>query len=212
MEKNVNGLVNQMNRMNVTIGAFKVLIVVSLVLTAVVALASIYLYSTGMAQMQSRIYVLDQGRSFSAVAQDESITREDEIRHHVRSFHELMFNIPPNREMIARNLERAFDMCDNSAYKYYNDLQETGFYKRMIGTNSYQQLVIESIEVNMASYPYQVVVKGSQYITRESNLTKYTFVSRCRVANAVRTPDNLHGLMMENFEVIENDFVETRNK
>ena len=212
MEKNINGLVSQMNRINVTVGAFKFLVIFVVAVMAVVCVGGIYLYTTSISSAQSRIYVLDQGRSFSASAQDPAVTREDEIRDHVRTFHELMFNLAPSNDMIRRNLEKAFQMCDKSAYRYYNDLQERSFYKRLTSTNSYQQIDIEKVDIDMSSYPFRIVVHGHQYITRESNISQYTFVSRCRVTNVPRTPNNLHGLMIEEFDVIENNLVETRNK
>lgn len=212
MEKNINGMVEQMNRINVTVSAFKFLLVFTVVAMASVCVACIFLFSSKVSEMQSKIYVLDNGSTFGAHAQDQSITRKDEVADQVRVFHELMFNVAPSKEMIARNLERALEMADKSAYRYYNDLQESGFYKRMTSTNSYQQIDVQSVDIDMSVYPYPVTVRAFQYITRESNITQYSLVTRCSVANAVRTPNNLHGLMIENFEVVENKMIETRNK
>ncbi len=212
MEKNINGMVNQMNRINLTVNAYKFIAVVAVIAMAVVAAASFYFYSSRVAQLEGRIYILDEGATFSAHAQDESITRKDEVEDHVRTFHEFMFNLPPSMEMIRRNLDRALEMADMSAFRYYNDLQESGFYKRLTGANAYQQIAIESVEVDMSSYPYSVIVRGYQYITRETTMAQYTLVTRCKVANAVRSANNLHGLMIENFEVIDNKLVETRER
>lgn len=212
MEKNINGMVEQMNRINVTISAFKFLLVFAIVAMAGVCVTCIYLYASKVSEMQAKIFVLDNGSTFSAHAQDQSITRKDEVMDQVKVFHELMFNVPPSREMITRNLERALEMADKSAYRYYNDLQESGFYKRMTSTNSYQQIDIQSVDIDMSVYPYPVTVRAFQYITRESNISQYSLVTRCKVANAVRTPNNLHGLMIESFEVVENKMIETRNK
>jgi len=212
MEKNVNGMVEQMNRINVTVGAYKFITVVAVIAAALVAGAAMYLYTSQVAQLQNRVYVLDNGTSFSAHAQDQSITRKDEVADHVRTFHEFMFNLPPSTEMITRNLNRALEMADMSAYRYYNDLQESGFYRRLTSTNSYQQIDIQSIDIEMNTYPYAVIVRAYQYVNRESNISQFSLVTRCRVANAVRTPNNLHGLMIEDFDVIENKLIETRNK
>ena len=212
MEKNVNGMVEQMNRINVTVGAYKLVAVVAIIAAALTAVAAMYLYTDRMSQMKDRIYVLDNGAAFSAHEQSDAITRKDEVVDHVRTFHELMFNVPPSREMITRNLERALEMADMSAYRYYNDLQESGFYRRLTSTNSYQQVEVESVDVDMSTYPYAVIVKAYQYVTRESNLSQFSLVTRCRVTNAVRTPSNLHGLMIENFEVVENKLIETRER
>lgn len=212
MEKNVNGMVEQMNRINVTISAFKYLLVFAIAAMGCVCIGCLYMYSTKVNELQSKIYVIDNGNTLSAHAQESSITRKDEVMDQIQVFHGLMFNLPPSMEMIKRNLERALAMADKSAYRYYNDLQETGFYKRLTSNNAYQQIEIQKIDINMDVYPYQVIVKAYQYVNRESNISQYTLVSRCKVANALRTPNNLHGLMIEDFQVVENNLVETRNK
>lgn len=211
-QKNTDGIVSQMNRIDVSMRTFKFLLVIALAALAVVALGGMYMYNKSIGEMQSKIYVIDNGETFSAHAQDAGLTRKDEVRDHVTRFHELMFNVPPSSEMIIRNLNAAFEMADKSAYKYYNDLQETGFYKRLTSTNSYQQIEVTDVAIDMSVYPYPVQVTAYQYITRESNISKYTLVTTCKVANAVRSAKNLHGLMIEDFEVKQNNLVETRAK
>lgn len=212
MEKNIDGMVNQMHRITASFSALKLITVASVVGMLVTAIAGFYLYSDGLKQAQSRVYIIDQGTALSAYAQDQAVTRRDEVRAHVELFHNYMFNLPPSQEMLKISLNKAFELADNSAYRYYNDLQERGFYKRLWSTGSYQMIDIQDVRVDMESYPYRVVVTGVQYINRESNVSKYNFVSRCSVANAVRSAKNLNGLMIENFEVVENDLIETRNK
>lgn len=210
--KKVDGLVHQMNTINSSFTSFKLVTLASIIGIVITAVAAFYIITTKFSEMSAKIYVLDNGASFSATAQDASITRKDEVTDHVMRFHEFMFNIPPNKDMIKRNLERALDMADKSAYNYYNDLQEKGFYSRMTGNNAYQQIEIDAIDINMETYPYQVTLRGFQYINRESNISQYSLVTQCTVANAVRTPQNLHGLMISNFKVVENRLIETRNK
>lgn len=210
--KNVEGLVRQMNTINSSFTSLKVITLASVIAVALTAVAGFFVVTTKFSEMSSKIYVLDNGATFSASAQDASITRRDEVMDHVSRFHELLFNIPPNKDMIKRNLEHALDMADKSAYNYYNDLQEKGFYTRLIGNNAFQQMDIESIDIDMERYPYVVTVKGFQYINRDSNVSQYTLVTQCTVSNSVRTIKNLHGLMIGNFKVIENSLVETRNK
>ncbi len=212
MEKNVNGMVNQMNKLSASFSGFKIVSLVAIVCMFLTAVASFYLYTKKVSELDSRIYIIDGGNAVSASAQDQTVTRRDEVRAHVELFHNYMFNLPPSRDMITISLNKAFELADNSAYRYYNDIQEKGFYRRLTSTNSYQMIEIQDIDIDMNTYPYLVVVRAVQYINRESNVSKYNFVSRCRVANAIRSPRNLNGLMIENFEVIENGLIETRNK
>lgn len=212
--KQTNGIIHQMDTLTRSFFVMKGITYCSVICMALCGIVGFYLYSAKVTDVYSKVYVLDNGTAFSASVQDASITKEDEVRDHVQRFHELMLNIPPNTEMIKRNLERAMDMADRSAYKYYNDLQEKGFYKRLISTNSYQQLDIkpDGIQVDLSSHPYKVVVRGTQYVVRDSNISQYSFVSTCTVSNAVRTSINLHGLMINDFVVIENNLIETRNR
>lgn len=71
------------------------------------------------------VYVLDQGKSLMlALSQDASMNRPVEAREHVRRFHELFFTIAPDKDAIEKNMERAFQLCDKSAFNYYKDLAE----------------------------------------------------------------------------------------
>lgn len=212
MEKNVEGVIGQMNRITDSFNSLKVITILSVISAMITALACVFLFTVKIGEYQNRVFVLDNGAAFSATAQESSVTRRDEVRHHVELFHNYLFNVAPSTEMIIRNVEKALEMADKSAYNYYNDLQETGFYKRMTSTQSYQQIVIEDIQIDMSSYPYQVLVKATQFINRESNVSKYSLITRCNVTNALRTSKNLNGLMIERFEVIENNLIETRKK
>ena len=69
--------------------------------------------------------MLDQGKSLMlALSQDASRNRPVEAREHVRRFHELFFTIAPDKDAIEKNMERAFVLCDKSAFNYYKDLAE----------------------------------------------------------------------------------------
>lgn len=212
MEKNVDGIINQMNRMTYSFNSFKIIAIVSVVSAVIAAVASVAIFTVKLSEIQSQIYVLDEGATFSATVRDAAITKEDEIRHQVEMFHRFFFNIPPSTDMIKRNLEEAFELADNSAYEYYNDLQETGFYQRLTQSQSYQQIDIESVSIDMSVYPYAVSVSAYQYITRESNMSKFSLKTRCLVTNSVRSSKNLHGLMINRFEVVENNLIETRKR
>ena len=144
--------------------------------------------------------------------QDAAISREDEIRDQVRTFHNLFFNVPPDMTMIKRNLEQALDLSDKSAYKYFEDLNESGYYKKMVNADAYQQIQVDEVSVDMSVYPYQIVTKCTQWITRDSNMSKYSLITRCVAVNIPRSQKNLHGIMLQKFEVVENRQLETRKR
>jgi conjugative transposon TraK protein len=88
-------------------------------------------YNFAEAQRQ-KIYVLDGGKSLMlALSQDLSQNRPVEAREHVKRFHELFFTLSPDKNAIESNIRRALFLVDKSAFGYYKDLQEKGYYNRI---------------------------------------------------------------------------------
>lgn len=149
---------------------------------------------------REKIYVLDKGRSLIlALQQDLTANRPVEARDHVRMFHEFFFTLAPDNEAIKNNISRAIDLADKSAYNYYVDLAEAGYYRRIIGANIIQTLVIDSIVGNFEVYPYHITTYSTQKILRDSKVTQRTMVTTCELVNVARSDRNPHGFLIQNF-------------
>lgn len=154
---------------------------------------------------RQKIYVLDNGKSLMlALAQDASINRPVEAREHVRRFHELFFTLAPDKNAIESNMKRAFNLADKSAFDYYKDLSEKGYYNRIISGNVQQRIEIDSVACNFEKYPYAVRTFGRQFIIRSSNVTKRNLITSCFLVNSVRSDNNPQGFNIEKFSVLEN--------
>jgi conjugative transposon TraK protein len=161
-------------------------------------------YTFAEAQRQ-KIYVLDGGKSLMlALSQDLSKNRDVEAREHVKRFHELFFTLSPDKNAIEQNVRRALFLVDKSAFAYYKDMQEKGYYNRVISGNIIQNLQVDSVSLNLETYPYRVVTYELQLIIRESNITERNLVTRSNLVNSIRSDNNPHGFMMEAFEVLQN--------
>lgn len=105
-------------------------------------------YSFAEAQRQ-KIYVLDGGKSLMlALSQDLSQNRPVEAREHVKRFHELFFTLSPDKNAIESNIKRSLFLADKSAFNYYRDLSEKGYYNRIISGNISQTIQIDSVSCN----------------------------------------------------------------
>jgi len=161
-------------------------------------------------EQRQKIYVLDNGKSLMvALSQDMTINRPVEAREHVRRFHELFFTIAPDKNAIESNVKRAFNLADQSAFNYYKDLQEKGYYNRIISGNIQQRIEVDSVVANFESYPYAVKTYSRQFIIRSSNLTIRNLITNCSLVNSVRSDSNPQGFTIEKFNVLENRDVET---
>ena len=156
-------------------------------------------------KQREKIYVLDGGKSLMlALSQDLSQNRPAEAREHVRRFHELFFNLSPQKDAIEHNIHRALLLADKSAYHYYVDLAEKGYYNRLISGNINQVVQVDSVSCDFNSYPYKARTYARQMIIRESNVTERSLVTECRLQNAVRSDDNPNGFIIEHFTIMEN--------
>ena len=158
---------------------------------------------------RQKVYVLDNGKSLMlALAQDASINRPVEAREHVRRFHELFFTLAPDKSAIENNMKRAFNLADKSAFNYYKDLAEKGYYNRIISGNVQQRLEVDSVVCNFETYSYAVKTYAKQIIIRSSNVTKRNLITSCYLVNSVRSDTNPQGFNIEKFTVVQNNDLE----
>ena len=160
-------------------------------------------------EQRQKIYVLDNGKSLMlALSQDASINRPVEAREHVRRFHELFFTLAPDKNAIESNMKRAFNLADKSAFDYYKDLSEKGYYNRIISGNVQQRIEVDSVVCNFDNHPYAVRTYAKQFIIRSSNVTRRSLVTSCFLVNSVRSDNNPQGFNIEKFAVVENKDIE----
>ena len=172
--------------------------IIFLVLCSVVVVWSVYSSYDFAEKQREKIYVLDGGKSLMlALSQDLSQNRPAEAREHVRRFHELFFTLSPDKSAIEHNVKRALLLADKSAYNYYSDFAEKGYYNRIIAGNINQVLKVDSVVCNFDSYPYQARTYAKQMIIRASNVTERSLVTTCRLLNSSRSDGNPNGFTIE---------------
>ncbi len=184
--------------------------IIFLSLCAVVVVYSVYSSYAFAEKQREKIYVLDGGKSLMlALSQDLAQNRPAEAREHVRRFHELFFTLSPEKSAIEHNVKRALLLADKSAYNYYTDFAEKGYYNRIIAGNINQVLQVDSVVCNFDRYPYQVSTYARQMIIRESNVTERSLITQCRLLNSSRSDDNPNGFTIEGFTILENRDLQT---
>jgi len=201
------------NSISSSFRTMKFVVIASLAVAAAVPIGCVYMTQKGVAERGRQVYVIDvAGTAYGATARDGAEMLDAEARDQLRRFHELFFSVPPNSDVIRKNLEQAMEISDKSAYRYYNDLQETGFYKRLTQTGASQQVVVDSIRLDLRSHPYKALTYCTQYIVRESNVTKFSLVTTCELEQVQRTEKNVHGLQLRKFDVIDNTQISQRKR
>lgn len=186
---------------------FGIIFVAMCAVVVSVALISVFNFAE---KQREKIYVLDNGKSLMlALSQDMSQNRPAEAREHVRRFHELFFTLSPDKSAIEHNINRALILADKSAYNYYSDFTEKGYYNRVIAGNINQVAQVDSVVCDFNEYPYIAKTYARQLIIRQSNVTERTLVTVCKLLNSSRSDDNPNGFTIEGFTILENKDIRT---
>ena len=164
-----------------------------LCLCALVSVFSVVASFRFAEKQREKIYVLDGGKSLMlALSQDLSQNRPVEAREHIRRFHELFFTLSPDRAAIESNINRALFLVDKSAFAYYQDMQEKGYYNRVVSGNISQRIEVDSVVCDFNAYPYRAMTYAR------------LLSERPELISSQRSDNNPQGFIMEKFEILEN--------
>ena len=184
--------------------------IVVVILFAIVAISAVCVSLRFAEKQREKIYVLDNGKSLMlALSQDMNQNRPAEAREHIRRFHELFFTLSPDKSAIQHNINRALILADKSAYNYYTDFVEKGYYNRIIAGNITQVVKVDSVVCDFNNYPYTAKTFAKQMIIRQSNVTERSLITSCRLTNASRSDDNPNGFIIEGLTILENKDIQT---
>jgi conjugative transposon TraK protein len=156
------------------------------------------------ARAQERIYILASGKALEAVAQDRRENIPVEARDHIRSFHQDFFTLDPDEKVINANLGRALYLADVSAKRQYDNLKETGYYANIIAGNISQEISIDSIHLEMTTYPWYFRCYATEKIIRPSSLATRDLLTEGWLRNTSRSDNNPHGFLIERWSILDN--------
>ena len=208
----MDNLIKYFDNIETSFRKMKVITITSVIACVTVCICSFAIAGWTINETGNQVFVIDKGSAVMAQRTEEDANRDLEATDHVTRFHELMFNLSPNAESIKRNTDKALVMSDKSAYDYWSDLSERGFYQRLVSANVSQEIVIDSVKLDMNTYPYEARTYGRLFMLRESNITAYQLETTCRLVDVERSPGNPHGMMIEKFRVTRNENLGTRNR
>ncbi len=195
--------------------AFKHIRLFSLaIITACVFLCCYTLYKSYqlVAQTQERIYILSNGKALEAFSAERKDNIPVEARDHVKMFHHFFFTLDPDDKMIQANITKALYLADVSAKRQYDNLKESRYYSNIISGNISQDIEMDSIRIDLDTYPYYFRYYSKQRITRATSIVMRTLISEGYLRNVARSDNNPHGFLIERWNTIENKDIKTVNR
>jgi conjugative transposon TraK protein len=173
---------------------------------------TLYQSKTLISATQQKVYILYDGKVLEAVAADRKDNVAVEARDHVRMFHQLFFTLDPDDKVIQANLGKALYLADASAKKEYDNLTESGYYANIISGNISQQIQVDSVLVNLRSYPYTFRCFATQNIIRTTSTVTRSLTTEGELRNVSRSDNNPHGFLIQRWSTIENKDIKVVNR
>lgn len=188
---------------------FSMLVIVGCVLICCFAL---YKSFSLVSQIQSKIYILANGKALEAYASDRKDNIPVEARDHVKTFHKYFFTLDPDDKVIKDNVTKALYLSDDSAKRVYDDLKENGYYAGIISGNISQTIAVDSIAIDINEYPYHFRCYAVQNIVRATSIVHRSLITEGSLRNVSRSDNNPHGFLIERWNTIENKDLSTENR
>ncbi|WP_341273585.1 conjugative transposon protein TraK [Olivibacter jilunii] len=195
--------------------AFKqVRLVAVVVILASVQMSCYVIYKCFSVAMtaQDKVYVLANGKILEAFASDRKDNVPVEARDHIKTFHQYFFNLAPDEKVIQSNIAKALYLADESAKRQYDNLKESNYYANIISGNVSQEINIDSVQVNMDTYPIFFRCRATQVITRTTTIVHRSLVTEGYLRSVPRSDNNPHGFLIERWQILENRDLSVKNR
>ena len=172
---------------------------------------AVYKSYQSSADFKNHIYILANGKALEAFAADRRANIPVEARDHIKMFHTDFFTLDPDDKQIQANVTKALYLADQSAKTQYDNLRESGFYASLISGNISQRVEVDSIRLDMDTYPFYFKCYATEKLIRTSSTATRSLVTQGYLRNVSRSDNNPHGFLIGKWEILENKDLNTQN-
>ncbi|MEZ2336829.1 conjugative transposon protein TraK [Mucilaginibacter sp. RCC_168] len=154
---------------------------------------------------QNRVHILYNGKVLEALSADRKTNLPVELRDHIKTFHEDFFTLVPDDKQIQATITKALYLADGSAKTAYDNLREAGYYNNLVSANINQQVQVDSIRLDMNSYPYSFTCFATEKLVRATSTVTRRLVTQGKVSDLkIETDQNPHGFLIQGWEILQN--------
>ena len=153
---------------------------------------------------QKTIYILANGKALEAFSAERKDNIPVEARDHIKMFHLYFCSLSPDEKVIQSTISKALYLADKTAKIQYDNLKERGYYANIISGNISQEVEIDSIQVDINSYPFHFICYATQKLVRSSSVVTRSLITEGYLRNVSRSDNNPHGFLIEKWATIEN--------
>jgi len=202
----------QMKNIDSAFKQIRLFCIVMLSVSGLVCIYTIYKSYQLVGSSQQHIYILANGKALEAFSADRKDNIPVEARDHVKMFHHYFFSLDPDDKVIKSNITKALYLADGSAKIQYDNLKENGYYSNIISGNVSQDVDVDSIVINLNSYPYYFKCYAEERIIRPTSIVTRDLITEGNLRNVTRSDNNPHGFLIEKWAILENKDIKVEQR
>lgn len=194
--------------------SFRLMKAVTLGSIALAALAVIV--SLGMTFMayntaNSRVYMVTKNGTLMGDAKyGDPEARYYEIKSHINDFMNSMFEFDENS--YEKNVNHALELIGQDGKTILKQYQNSDVYGTVVKNNARLFIEVDSMVVDSYEQPYTATVYARQIVRTMAAETSTFMWAELELSEISRSDENVHGLLIENFKVFNNDAVPAPEK
>lgn len=196
--------------------SIKLLKIIALVSICTSVLFSGYVFFYSMREIdksRDKVYLLSNGEALELVrSRNLRDNLQAEIKNHISMYHEFFYNLDPDPKDITKRVNMALNLIDQSGKLSEAQRQESMYYHKMIDGSISSRIYIDSISVQENKDYYVCKIFGKQKLERSSRYIIKNLNASCNIRQVARTDNNPHGLMIENYNLIDNSTLYEKDK
>jgi len=155
---------------------------------------------------QDRVHILYNGKVLPAFASDRKTNLPVELRDHIKTFHTDFFTLVPDDKQITATINKALYLADGTAKTAYDNLREAGYYNNLVSGNINQQVMVDSIALDMNIYPYGFTCFATEKLVRATSTAVRRLVTKGKVSDLqTETDNNPHGFLIQGWQILQNE-------
>ena len=202
----------QMKNIDSAFKQIRLFCIVMLSVSGLVCIYTIYKSYQLVGSSQQHIYILANGKALEAFSADRKDNIPVEAKDHVKMFHHYFFSLDPDDKVIKSNITKALYLADGSAKIQYDNLKENGYYSNIISGNVSQDVDVDSIVINLNSYPYYFKCYAQERIIRPTSIVTRDLITEGNLRNVTRSDNNPHGFLIEKWAILENKDIKVEQR
>jgi conjugative transposon TraK protein len=202
----------QLRNIESAFGHIRLFTIVVIISSLSVAAFAIYTSMQTASEAQQRIYILANGKALEAWSEERKDNIPVEAKDHVKMFHWHFFTLAPDERVIEANVTKALYLADESAKRQYDNLKENRYYSNIISGNISQEIAIDSIAIETASYPFRFRCYARQRLIRTTSIVTRLLITEGFLRNVARSDNNPHGFLIERWVTKENKDIKIENR